>query len=257
MARGTALETPAIVVRVVPFAETSQVVHLATPQHGLVPALAKGALRPTADFQGGLTLGAFGTARLAHRRGAELEILRGFRTQEAWRRARESLERIAAVCYVIELLRTWLRPGLPIPALFRAALVALHALDRAPAGATGAWVVWFEARALAATGHRPRLDACAACDRAVTSDGWFSPAAGGICHASCAPEGPRRRLGPSALAALDRVYTARVSQWAAEPLDERAVAQVRAVHDLYLPAVLERRPQGLAGVSPVRARGRR
>lgn len=248
MARGAANETPAIVVRVVPFAETSQVVHLATPQHGLVAALAKGAVRPNGEFQGGLALGAFGTARLAHSRGGELEILRGFRTLQAWRHARERLDRVHAVCYVLELLRTWMRPGLPIPALFRAALVALHALDRAPPGATGAWIVWFEARALAATGHRPRLDACVVCGRHVTGTAWFSPPAGGVCHAACLPEGPRRRLPAAARGALERVYTARVGQWASEPMDDRAVAEVRAVHDLYVPAVLERRPQCLAGL---------
>ena len=47
MSRARGYETEAIVLRTVPFGETSQVVHLATPEHGMVAALAKGARAET------------------------------------------------------------------------------------------------------------------------------------------------------------------------------------------------------------------
>ncbi len=248
MSRPRAEPTDALVLRVIPFAETSQVVHLATPHHGLVPALAKGALRATSDFEGGLTLGALGTAWLSARRGAELESLRRFRTTEAWRGVRDDLTRFQTVCYVLELLRAWMRPQLPQPALMQAAITALRAADRAPASALTGWVAWFEARALAATGHRPRLDACAVCDEAVSRAAVFSPLAGGVVHAGCAPVGPKLSLAPAQRAALQRLYTARLSEWARDPLDARALAHIRTVHDLFLPSVLERRPNALDGI---------
>lgn len=241
MARPAPYQTAALVLRAIPFAETSQVVHLATPEHGLVPALAKGALRPGGEFQGGLALGALGEAWLAPRRGAELEGLRRFRTQEGWRGVREDLGRFRAACYVLELLRGWMRPQLPLPGLFQAALTALRAADRGPREQLASWVAWFEARALAATGHRPRLDACALCGRPVARGAVFSPAAGGMAHPGCAPPGVRLALPPALREALERLYTTRLAQWAQEPLDPATLAQVRAVHDAFLETVFERR----------------
>ncbi len=79
MPRATAYRTEAVVLRVLDFAETSPIVHLGTPEHGLVSAIAKGARRPKGGFQGGLTLGVLGEAEISTRRGAELELLRSFR----------------------------------------------------------------------------------------------------------------------------------------------------------------------------------
>ncbi len=56
--------TPAIVIRVRAFGETSQVIHLATPEHGMVAAMAKGSQRPGPEFQGGIALCTAGTAWL-------------------------------------------------------------------------------------------------------------------------------------------------------------------------------------------------
>lgn len=240
--------TPAIVMRVRPFAETSQVLHLATPEHGMVAALAKGAHRPGPEFQGGLTLAGAGTAHLWRRPRAEMELLRRFVPSEDLRGLRDALPRFYAACYVIELLRSWMRPALPNAPLFRAALTALRAMARAPDDALALWVAWFEARALAATGHRPRLDACAACDRPLAGRSVFSAAAGGLAHAACAPPGPRLAVDADAVGALERLYTARLSDLGRDPPDARAVARARVVHDVFIPYVLERRPASLAGV---------
>ena len=86
--------TPALALRVLYFGETSQIVHLSTPHHGMVPALAKGALRPGPEFQGGVTLAAVGEAHLRARRGAELELLQRFRAQVDLRGLRDDLRRL-------------------------------------------------------------------------------------------------------------------------------------------------------------------
>ncbi|MFV1959072.1 MAG: DNA repair protein RecO, partial [Planctomycetota bacterium] len=186
--------TEAIVLRTIAFAETSQVVHLATPDHGLVAALAKGARRPGPAFQGGLVLGTRGVAELTRRPRAELELLRRFRQRTAVRAAGSDLDRYYAACYVLDLLRAFFRPALPNPALYRAGRTALAAALQAPLDALPAWMVLFEARAVDATGHRPRLDACAACGGTRGPLAWFSPPAGGLVHVTCLPPGPRRRL---------------------------------------------------------------
>jgi recombinational DNA repair protein (RecF pathway) len=213
-----------------------------------VAALAKGAHRPGPEFQGGLTLGAAGSAQLLARRGAELDLLRRFHATEDLRGLRRDLERFYGACYVLELLRAWARPDLPAEALFGAALTTLRALARTAAGGVAGWVVWFEARALAATGHRPRLEACAVCDRALAGRPVFSAAAGGLAHEACAPAEGRVRVAPEGLAGLRRLYGARLRDLAGEPLGDRAVRCARAVHDVFVPYVLERRPAALRAV---------
>jgi len=238
--------TEALVLRTVEFAETSQVVHLATPEHGLVAALAKGAHRPGGEFQGGLALGAIGDAELSARDGAELELLRRFRRRDRLLGLGRDLDRFYSACYVLDLLRTFLRPALANEPLYRAGTTALKALALAPSASLSGWVAWLEARAVAASGLRPRLDACAACGRPVRAPFAFSPAAGGLAHGGCVPAGPRRRLTTAGLEALRRLYTARLPELVAEPLSREAVREVRAIHDVLLPYLLERQPVTLS-----------
>ncbi len=244
MKRARRYTTPAIVMRVVPFGETSQVVHLATPGHGMVAALIKGAHRPGPEFQGGLALASTGSAHLHRRPRAEMELLRRFRVEEDLRGLRRDLERFYGACHVLSLLRLWMRPYLPAEALFAAALTALRAQAAAPRDRVAGWTAWFEARALAAAGHRPRLEACAACEAPLdpTARLLFSAPAGGVVHDACAPPGPSLRLDEAARQGLVRLYTARLPELKREPLDDSTVKAARSVHDIFVPHVLERRP---------------
>ena len=232
-------------MRVLDFQETSQIVHMATAVHGLVAAIAKGARRANGSFQGGLTLGVLGEADLSPRRGAELELLRSFRVTDGLRGLRADLDRFAAGEYVIGLLRDLMRPALPAEALFLAGVTALKAISVAPPDSAASWVVWFEARALAASGHRLHLGSCVVCGEPVARDARLSPVAGGIVHGACAPEGPSPRLSPGDRVALERLYTARLPELVAGPMTAAEVRAARSIHDLVLPYVLDREPAGL------------
>ena len=61
------------------------------------------------------------------------------------------------------LLRDLERPALPAPALFAAAVTALKAISTSAPDHAPLWVAVFEARALAAAGHRPHLGTCVGC----------------------------------------------------------------------------------------------
>jgi DNA repair protein RecO (recombination protein O) len=250
MSRPTGYRTDAVVLRVVDFGETSQVVHLGTPEHGLVPAIAKGAFRAKGAFEGGMTLGVLGEAHLSPRRGAELELLKSFHVTDGLRGLRDDVDRFAAGEYVIGLLRDLMRPALPNEALFLAGVTALKAIAASPPESVPGWVAVFEARALAATGHRPHLATCVACGGDVTRGAGFSPSLGGLIHSTCDANGPRLRLSPSSLSALRRLYTARLPDLVSEPLDPSSLRSVREVHDAFLPYVLEHLPRA----RPVRRR---
>jgi DNA repair protein RecO len=248
VARSAPPPTNALVLRWVAYGETSQIVHLATAERGLVPALAKGSLRPGSACQGGLATAMLGRATIRPRRVGGLDLLTAFRLERAHLDLARDLERWHAGQYVLELLRLWLHEDLPAPDLYRAGVTALDVLERAPRDQLPAWIVWFEARALAAGGHQPVLEACAVCGRREGGALWFHPGAGGLVHGACRPPGEARRLPPADRQALERLYTARLGALAREPLDPRGVAAARAVHDLFVPWVLERRPRLLPGL---------
>ncbi len=237
----------ALVLRWVAYGETSQIVHLATSERGRVAALAKGSLRPGSACGGGLATAMRGAASLRRRRG-DLDLLTSFRVVSVHDGLAAHLDRWRAAMYVIELLRAWMQPDLPAPDLFRAGTAALALLDRAPPERVPGWVVWFEARALAASGHRPALDGCAACGGPIDGGAWFHAEAGGLVHAACRPPGDARRVSRADREVLDRLYTARLGDLAREPLDQRGVAFVRALHDRFVPWILERRPRLLASL---------
>jgi len=239
------LRSDAIVLRVIAFAETSQIVHLATPHHGIVSGIAKGAHAPKGSFQGGLSLGLLGEVEWVNRPRTDLALLRSFRVKDGLRGLREDLDRIAAATYVLGLLRDLERPALPAPALFLAGVTALKAIATSAPAQAPLWVAVFEARALAACGHRPELSRCVVCGADAETDLVFAPASGGLAHRRCATVGPVRPLGSAALAALRRLYTVRLPELVAEPPQLADLRAVRAVHDLFLPYVLEREPMGL------------
>lgn len=246
MVRAEGYVTEALVVRSIPFGETSQVLHLATPDHGLVAALAKGAFRPGSDVEGGLPLLTQGQAWLrpaTRREGADgLELLTRFRQRDLWRGLGRTLAAYRGACYVLELLRLWMRPALPLPQLYGAGVTALRALGVCAASEVGAWLVWFEARAAAAAGHRPQLEACAACGVALDGTLAFLPGAGGAAHARCQAVGPRLALRPATLALLIRLYTQRLPDFAAALPTAAEVRALRRLHDAWIPWLLERRP---------------
>ena len=237
--------TEAISIRVTPFGETSQIVHLLTPTLGGVSALAKGSHRPGVSFQGGVPFCVIGQAHIRRRRG-ELHLLQRFTVRDGLRGLRRSLDRFYGANYVVELLRLWAQPELPAAGLFGAAVTALRALAETSAEYIPTWLVWFEARAIAAAGQRPRLDRCAVCNGDVGTGARFSGPAGGLTHPHCIPSGPQIGLSPTALDTLRRLYTERLPVLAASPPPLRDALEVRRVHDLYVPYSLERRPRGLA-----------
>ena len=74
--------TPAIVLSAMRYGETSKIVRLATREHGVQSAIAKGALRPKSSFGASLQPLSRGTAHYLSKEHRELHILTGFELAE-------------------------------------------------------------------------------------------------------------------------------------------------------------------------------
>lgn len=235
-------KTTAIVLRLVDFSESSLVVTLFSRDFGKVRALAKGGRRLKGPFEAALDL--LNVCRIVFLRKSSdaLDLLTEAKLQRRFRAAARDLSSLYAGYYVAELLGELTDDYDPHPALFDAACETLAALDSG-AGPVAEQVLRFELAALAQLGHLPSLGACAECGAKVGVDGRvaFGMLAGGVLCARCRP-GKRHVVSISGNALrLLRQFAG--SAGSAEPVDRRAMGELRGILNQYLVHLLGHRPK--------------
>ena len=220
--------TPAVVLHVMPYGDTSKIVRLLARDLGLVSGIARGARRARASTGPRLDLFALGDATLRVRESRDLHPLTAFEARDPHPELAHGLERFAAACALAELvLKT--APAEAHPGFFAAVAGGLSALGAAAepdVDATALAACW---AAVVALGFSPSLDRCVTCGAPVAEGAvHFSAAAGG---ALCAAHrgGSAGGGGVSKLAPADRdALTALVAGLLPErPLDARHAAAHR------------------------------
>lgn len=209
--------TPAIVLSTLRYSETSKIVRLATRDHGVQSAIAKGALRPRSRFGAALQLLSEGQAQLLIKEHRELHTLTAFDLAYLHDRLATDLDRYATASVLAEVMVRFAPPD-PHPESYDRLRQALALLEDAPGAAVeslGFRVVW---QLVSVLGFEPSLDACVR-DGLEIAEGEmaFSTREGGALCPACAaahgatrlPEGARADLAalldPGApLPALDR-----------------------------------------------------
>ena len=169
----------ALVLRVIDYSETSQIVHLYARELGRVHAIAKGSKRKKSAFRGGFDVVSLVEILRIEKDPGTLDLLTSAETFEIYPELRRDWNRFSAAAYALDLLDEFTPEAMPQPELFDAARATLDAIE---AGASVVECVFrFEARFLDVLGHFPRLDACGTCRRPLTgSDAWFSVRDGGV-----------------------------------------------------------------------------
>jgi DNA repair protein RecO (recombination protein O) len=233
----------AVVLRSVPFGETSAVVTLYCRDLGKVRALAKGAWRPKSGFDGGLDLLSTSQVLVLRRASGGLDLLTEACLETRFR-VGASLSAVVGGMHVAELVDGLTGEADPQPELFDAAHRTLRRLSGtdAPDGAVAAVVAAAELAILRLTGHAPALARCAACRAALPPSGRTAFAmldGGGLCG--------RCRVGRRSVISVSAAALAALRDLAAAcppPDDARleppAGAEVRAVMNAYIAHVLER-----------------
>ena len=151
--------TPAIVLSALRYSETSKIVRLATREHGVQSAIAKGALRPKSRFGGALQLMSEGQAQYLAKEHRELHLLTAFDLGHLHVGLAADLARYATAAALAEVMLRFAPPD-PHPEsydLFRDALHALEAAAPADLEPLGFRVLWHLVSVL---GFAPSLDAC-------------------------------------------------------------------------------------------------
>ena len=235
----------AVVIRAVPFGETSAVVTLFTREFGKLRALAKGAWRPKSAFDGALDLLSACQVLVLRKSSGGLDLLTEAFLQRRFRVAR-SLSAVHGGMYVAELLDALTADADPHPELFDVASRTLERLSShdGPDVAVWPWVVRFELAVLRAAGQAPALSRCAECRITLPASDRvaFGMLDGGALCADCR-RGRRAVVSVSADAiATLRSLAGRVGD-GHPPIAEGLAGELRAVMNTYIAHVLGRRPR--------------
>jgi len=235
----------AIVIRTVPFGETSAVVTLYCRDLGKLRALAKGAWRPKSSFDGGLDLLSTSQVLVLRRSAGGLDLLTEACLEHRFR-VGSSLPAVVGGMHAAELLDALTADADPQPELFD----AVHATIRRLSGSTvaadrvAATVVRAELVMLRLSGHAPALLRCAACRTPLPAEGRvaFGLLDGGSLCGRCR-RGRRSiiSVSPAARGALAALADPRRDPGDAV-LPDAIGGEVRAVMNAYLSHLLERTP---------------
>jgi DNA repair protein RecO (recombination protein O) len=242
--------TDGIVLRSWDLGEHDRLISLYTRDLGRLHAVARGARRLRSRFGASLELFTWGEAVGFEREGRALLRLDHFDIRRSFRAVREDLERLGQGARMLEAVTRLTGERDPQPSCFALLLRAVGALEAHPPARVQ---LAFTLRLLDLAGHRPRLDRCAGCDRAVGTTGVvFDVGAGTVGCGACRLAGALP-LAPKTLAVLRGLqaapWAARLAARVAAPVERDAAA----VLDEYLGAVTGsalRSPRFLARTLP-------
>jgi DNA repair protein RecO (recombination protein O) len=177
------IKTDAIVLRSIRYGEADRILHLYTPDHGRVGAIAKGVRRSRSRF--GARLEPFFHVRaVLHEGRSDLLTVTSvdtIATHGALRDRAATLDAAARACDAVGRL---FETSEPHPEVFRLLANELGLLNGDAAHARPANGLAFRMKLLLAAGIVPHLGACVACGESEHLRG-FSASAGGVVCSSC------------------------------------------------------------------------
>src|SRR3954468_14702615 len=171
-----------VVLKTTPLREADLLVVLYTSTHGRIAAVARGARKSARRFSGALQLLVLGRYQLGRQPRGELWGLDGAEVVREWNHLASDVVAVAHASYVAELVGALLPPETPDPHALEVIVALWESL--AADGPSPAALRMVELALLDVAGHRPALDACAACGETdLAGGGMFDPERGGaICR---------------------------------------------------------------------------
>ncbi|BBM68579.1 DNA repair protein RecO [Rhodothermus marinus] len=151
------IRTEAIVLRTLPYGETSLIASLFTRAKGRLSVMAKGARLPGSRFGGTLQPPSCLQVVFYYRPTRELQTLSESSFAQYLSELGRNLEKLTLSLRMVELVHALLPPEEPMPEFFETFWQVLARLDAAP---TRAWnlLPWFQLRLAAALGFAPRIE---------------------------------------------------------------------------------------------------
>jgi DNA repair protein RecO (recombination protein O) len=176
------LRTEAIVLRSIRYGEADRILHLYTPHHGRLSAIAKGARRARSRF--GARLEPFFHVRaVLHEGRSELLTVTGVDTIAAHGPLREHAATLDAAARACDAVSRLFETPEPHAEVFQLLLNELRLLQADAAQARPGNGLAFRLKLLLAAGIVPQLGACAVCGETEHLSGFSGAAGGVVCNA--------------------------------------------------------------------------
>ncbi len=201
----TPLRTQTLVLRRIPFRESSWVLHAFTREGGRTALMARGARRSGSPLAGTVEPLDLIEAVYVPRGGKDLFTLNEASLLHGWPAVRRRLPALAAGMAMLEVLEVFLIDALPHPRLFDCAVTFLASLEsgHAPALCLARFLCVLSGE----LGVPPRLGDCARCGETELGESPFYAASlGGVLCPRCAEGRTVRRLSPELWSALRRLF---------------------------------------------------
>jgi DNA repair protein RecO (recombination protein O) len=176
------LKTDAIVLRSIRYGEADRILHLYTPRHGRLGAIAKGVRRARSRF--GARLEPFLHVRtVLHEGRGELHTVTSADTISAHPGLRDHAATLDAAALACDAVARLFESTEPHPEVFRLLCNELALLSVDPAHSRPANGLAFRLKLLLAAGVLPQLASCAACGASEHLRGFSAAAGGVVCSA--------------------------------------------------------------------------
>ena len=233
------ITTDALVLRVVDYKESDQILTLLTQELGKITVSARGVRRKGSAIAAGCQLLCWSQAVLYDYGGRwqvkEAATLRQFRG------VRADLERLALACYFAEVIETLAVEGLPCPELLSLLLNSLHVLDKLPGKPLPLVKAAFELKAACLAGYEPMAEDCCRCGAEEPAAPRLQLAEGTLLCAACqtGEEGALPLDGPS-LAALRHVVYGNPKRLFSFPIPPESLELLARLAQRYLQTQLDR-----------------
>ena len=240
----SAEKSRAIVIRLVPFSESSYVATLYTEEFGKITGMAKGARRAKSAFASALDLLSVCRIVFLRKSSDAMDLLTEASLELPFRSSIRNLSRLYAGYYVLELVDALTDNRDPNPSLFRTVLDTVTALD---SGADIAHqILWFELNVLRQLGQLPSLYDCVECGVQVELNRRvaFGQISGGVLCGEC-KVGKRHvvSLSTDALKAVRQLSREDSSPDESIFATRNTKGEVRGLMNRYMSHLLGRRPR--------------
>jgi DNA repair protein RecO (recombination protein O) len=176
------LKTEAVVLRSIRYGEADRILHVYTPGHGRLSAIAKGARRSRSRFGGRLEPFSHVRAML-HEGRSELLTVTGVDTISTHGALRDHAETLDAAARACDAVARLFETSDPHPEVFRLLVNELGLLHGDPVNARAGNGLAFRLKLLLAAGIVPQLAACAVCGETEHLSGFSGAAGGVVCNA--------------------------------------------------------------------------
>ena len=177
-------KTEGIVLRSMRYGEADRILHIFTPEHGRLSAIAKGVRKAKSRF-GGRLEPFFRLHLVLYEGRSDLLTVTSAETVHGYRHLREHGGALDVAARAADAVDRMFDPGDPHPGVYHLLANELALLDADPsANATTHNALAFRLKLLLAAGFAPQLAACATCGEREHLTG-FSGAAGGVVCSAC------------------------------------------------------------------------